>query len=50
MRLKTGLDKLNSANSAVMIMRVQLTSMQPELEKASIETEKMMVSLSIDKE
>lgn len=50
MRLKTGLDKLNSANSAVMIMRVQLTSMQPELEKASVETEKMMVSLTIDKD
>jgi len=50
MRLKTGLDKLNSANSAVMIMRVELTSMQPELEKASIETEKMMQSLAVDKE
>lgn len=48
-RLKGGLDKLNGANIAVEEMKVDLTDMQPKLEKASIETQQMMESLSIDK-
>ena len=37
-RLQNGLDKLNDANKAVEEMQIELTKMQPELEKASIET------------
>lgn len=48
-RLKSGLDKLEEANKSVAEMRIILKDMQPELEKASIETEKMMQKLSIDK-
>jgi len=43
------LDKLNGANVAVEEMKITLTDMQPKLEKASIETQQMMESLSIDK-
>lgn len=38
-RLKGGLDKLNGANIAVEEMKVNLTEMQPKLEKASVETQ-----------
>lgn len=37
-RLRGGLEKLNGANEAVEVMKVELTDMQPKLEKASIET------------
>ena len=43
------MDKLNGANVAVEEMRVTLTDMQPQLEKASFETQQMMEKLSIDK-
>lgn len=49
-RLKSGLDKLNSANNAVEEMREILKKMQPELEVASKETEDFMVKLKEDKE
>lgn len=49
-RLRGGLDKLNGANTAVEEMKITLTDMQPKLEKASIETQQMMESLSIDKQ
>ena len=49
-RLKTGLDKLNSANTAVEELRIELKKMGPQLEKASIETDKMMEKLGIDKD
>lgn len=48
-RLKSGLDKLEEANKSVAEMRIILKDMQPELEKASAETEKMMEKLSVDK-
>lgn len=48
-RLQNGLDKLSDANKAVEEMQITLTEMQPELEKASIETEKLMEKLTIDK-
>ena len=35
-RLQNGLDKLQDANEAVEKMQIELTEMQPELEKASI--------------
>lgn len=41
-RLKNGLDKLIQANVAVEDMKVRLTKMQPELAKASEETEIFM--------
>lgn len=49
-RLKSGLDKLNSANNAVEEMREILKKMQPELEVASKETEDFMIKLKDDKE
>ncbi|KAL4427402.1 hypothetical protein ABPG74_009674 [Tetrahymena malaccensis] len=48
-RLKSGLDKLEEANKSVEEMRIVLKDMQPQLEKASAETEKMMEKLSVDK-
>ncbi len=48
-RLKLGLDKLEDANRSVQELRKILKEMQPELEKASIETEKMMEKLKVDK-
>ena len=48
-RLQNGLDKLLDANKAVEEMGITLTQMQPELEKASEETEKLMAKLTIDK-
>lgn len=48
-RLKSGLDKLEEANKSVAEMRIILKDMQPQLEKASAETEKMMQKLSVDK-
>jgi dynein heavy chain len=48
-RLKSGLDKLVAANLAVSDMQIQLKKMQPELEEAAIETEKVMAKLAIDK-
>ena len=48
-RLKTGLDKLESANKEVEEMKIQLKEMQPELEKKNIEVEKLLESLTIDK-
>lgn len=44
------MDKLNAANAAVEEMRKVLKLMQPELEKSSEETEKMMVKLKVEKE
>jgi len=43
------LDKLQQANTAVEEMQETLTKMQPELEKASEETEKLMAKLTVDK-
>ncbi len=48
-RLQNGLDKLLDANKAVEEMGVTLSRMQPELEKASEETEKLMIKLTADK-
>lgn len=48
-RLKSGLDKLIAANEAVAEMQIQLTDMQPKLEIAAIETDKVVVKLEIDK-
>lgn len=48
-RLKSGLDKLVAANQAVGEMQVMLVKMQPELEQAAIETERVMVKLEVDK-
>jgi dynein heavy chain len=48
-RLKSGLDKLIAANKAVEEMKILLKEMQPKLELASIETEKMMEKLKVDK-
>ena len=48
-RLQNGLDKLLQANIAVEEMQKELTLKQPELEKASIETEKLMEKLTVDK-
>ena len=47
-RLANGLDKLNGANVAVEEMKIKLTAMQPELQKAQIETKKMMDHLEIE--
>ena len=49
LRLKNGLDKLIMANEAVAEMQILLTKMQPELELAAIETERVMVKLEVDK-
>lgn len=49
MRLKNGLDKLLAANQATQELQIKLKNMQPELEQASIETEKMMVVLEVEK-
>lgn len=48
-RLRSGLDKLMDANKSVEEMQVQLKDMEPELVKASEETEKMMEVLSKEK-
>lgn len=49
-RLKSGLDKLDSANTEVNKMEKELKVMQPELEKKNVEVGKLMESISIDKE
>ena len=41
-RLKNGLDKLEDANKSVDEMKILLGKMEPELKKASEETEKML--------
>ena len=48
-RLKNGLDKLDGANKATEEMQVRLIEMQPQLEKASEETAKLMEKLTVDK-
>ena len=48
-RLKNGLDKLEDANKSVDEMKILLSKMEPELQKASEETEKMLERLKIDK-
>jgi dynein heavy chain len=48
-RLKGGLDRLIAANEAVEEIKIVLKEMQPKLEKASIETQKMMEKLKVDK-
>jgi len=49
-RLRNGLDKLIQANVAVEDMKIRLTKMQPELAKASEETEQFMQKLTVEKE
>ena len=48
--MKSGVDKLNSANQAVDEMKIELTRMQPELELATKQTEETMERLKVDKE
>lgn len=48
-RLKTGLEKLVSANYEVEQMKEQLREMQPELEKKNIEVGELLESLTRDK-
>ena len=48
-RLKSGLDKLVDANKSVEEMKILLNKMEPELKKASEETEIMLQSLQVDK-
>jgi dynein heavy chain len=47
--LKNGLDKLEDANKSVDEMKILLGKMEPELKKASEETDKMLERLKIDK-
>ncbi len=49
LRLKGGLDRLIAANEAVEEIKIVLKDMQPQLEKASIDTLKMMEKLKVDK-
>jgi len=41
-RLRTGLNKLVSANEEVSELKIKLTELQPQLEKSAIETEELM--------
>lgn len=43
------MDKLEDANKSVDEMKILLSKMEPELQKASEETEKMLERLKIDK-
>lgn len=47
--MKNGLDKLEDANKSVDEMKILLGKMEPELKKASEETDKMLERLKIDK-
>lgn len=47
-RLRSGLDKLESANREVEEMKIQLREMQPELEKKNKEVIELMESLERD--
>ena len=47
--MKNGLDKLEDANKSVYEMKILLGKMEPELKKASEETDKMLERLKIDK-
>ncbi len=49
MRLKHGLDKLMEANEEVDKMQIILKEKQPQLEIASVETDKMLEIITVDK-
>ncbi|CAK8691447.1 unnamed protein product [Clavelina lepadiformis] len=49
-RFKTGLSKLLETNELVDSMQEELTALEPELKKKSIETEELMEKLSVDQE
>lgn len=48
-RLRSGLDKLNDANKSVTEMKINLKKKEPELQKASTDTEKLMKHLTVEK-
>ena len=48
-RLKTGLDKLISANQEVSEMQIKLKDLQPELEKKVKETEELIKTIEVEK-
>ncbi|KAJ1485018.1 dynein heavy chain and region D6 of dynein motor-domain-containing protein, partial [Baffinella frigidus] len=49
MRLSVGLDKLDSTEKDVAIMKVELTDLKPILEKTAIEVDELMVKIEKDK-
>lgn len=49
-RLKSGLEKLESANKEVEEMKIQLREMQPELEQKNKEVGELMINIEKDQE
>ena len=48
-RLSVGLDKLDSTEKDVAVMKVELTELQPVLEKTAIDVEELMKKIEVDK-
>jgi hypothetical protein len=48
-RIQNGLEKILSANNIIEEMKLNLELMRPELEEASNETERMMMSIFEEK-
>ena len=49
MRLSVGLDKLDSTEKDVAVMKVELTDLKPILEKTAIEVDELMIKIEKDK-
>ena len=47
---QTGLSKLLETNELVDSMQEELTALEPELKKKSVETEELMEKLAVDQE